>query len=125
MAVRLAGRLRSGQTWAMVAVGTRNHDGVEERRRRAQAGANAALDALARRGVRAELIGSLSNHRFDSTSDVDMLVTDCPRHLKYAIESVVEDHLLGFSFDVLYADELSRERVAEIRRRAHAVGPIR
>ena len=93
---------------------------LDDRHRHARAGAAAVLKALAQRGVMAELAGSLSNGRFDSTSDVDFLVTHCPRPLKYAIESVVEDCLPGLPFDVLYPDELSPQRVADIRRRARA-----
>jgi hypothetical protein len=89
---------------------------LAERRARALLGARAAIEALRRMGVRAELIGSLADERFDQTSDVDLLVTECPRRLKYAVESVVEDLLPGFSFDVLYIDELSPERAERYRR---------
>ena len=83
---------------------------LADRAERARAGATAAISALSAKGVTARLVGSLANQDFGQTSDVDLLVTDCPRSLKYAIESIVEDCLPGFSFDVLYLDELSSER---------------
>lgn len=90
-------------------------DSLDDRRQRALAAADGAIAALAEKGVTAELIGSLNNDRFGRVSDVDFLVTRCPRRLKYAIESVVEDCLAGLSFDVFYADELSAERLVEMR----------
>lgn len=85
------------------------------------AGARAAIAALAERGVTAEIIGSLAEGRFDQTSDVDLLVTMCPRDLKYAIESVVEDCLPGLSFDVLYLDELPPVQAARYQEAARAL----
>lgn len=63
----------------------------------------AALEAL---DVRTAVIGSLAKGTFGPSSDIDILVRQCPRHLKYAIEGVVEDALCGFEFDVIYEDEL-------------------
>ena len=95
---------------------------LADRRARALAGARAAIGVLRQRGVTAEIVGSLADERFDQTSDVDLLVTDCPRWLKYAIESLVEDCLPGFSFDVLYLDELPPARVARYRKAAGGLG---
>ena len=77
-----------------------------ERRRRAVAGAKAAVAALAELGVSALVTGSLARGGFGAHSDVDLLVTACPRALKYAIEGVVENCLGGMTFDVVYLDEL-------------------
>jgi predicted nucleotidyltransferase len=95
---------------------------LADRRARALAGARAAIEALRQLGVTAELIGSLADQRFDPTSDIDLLVTTCPRRLKYAIESIVEDCLPGFSFDVLYLDELPAARAARYREALHGLG---
>lgn len=94
---------------------------LTERRERALAGAGAALQALKRLGVTAEIIGSLADGRFGGTSDIDLLVIDCPRQLKYAIESVVEDCLPGFSFDVLYMDELPPSHAGRYREAVRGV----
>jgi predicted nucleotidyltransferase len=105
--------------------GTQEDARLAERRGRAQAAAAAvAAKALASRGVEAELIGSLTDQRFGRNSDVDILVTACPRSLKYAIESIVEDCLGGLSFDVLYLDELSPARAARYREAKLAIRPV-
>ncbi|GJE58354.1 hypothetical protein MPOCJGCO_0433 [Methylobacterium trifolii] len=79
---------------------------TQAHRARAVAGARAAVDALRELGVSALVTGSLADGRFRFGSDVDLLVTRCPRHLKYAIEGVVEDCLGGIPFDVIYLDEV-------------------
>lgn len=68
--------------------------------------AKEACAELARLGVRVKLIGSILGERFGPHSDIDFLVLDCPRDLKYAIEGKVEDILGGFPFDVVYAEEI-------------------
>jgi len=75
-------------------------------RRRAVAAARAVTVALAERGVRAVVTGSLARGTFNVYSDIDFLITACPRDLKYRIESLVEDILIGIPFDVVYLDEL-------------------
>ncbi len=80
--------------------------GQGERRARAVAGAKAALAALTELGVSALVTGSLARGGFEAHSDVDLLVTACPRTPKYAIEGVVEDCLGGMAFDLVYLDEL-------------------
>lgn len=83
-----------------------------ERRERAVLGAKAAVAALAGLGVSALVIGSLARGGFGAHSDVDLLVTACPRALRYAIEGVVEDCLGGMAFDVVYLDELPAWKAA-------------
>ncbi len=78
----------------------------DDRRERAISGARAAVSALAELGVTALITGSLARDTFGPYSDVDFLITACPRHLKYAIEGTVEDALGGLSFDVVYLDEI-------------------
>ena len=68
--------------------------------------AKAATAALAQLGVQAVVTGSLADGRFGAYSDIDLLVTSCPRDLKYAIEGVVEDAMAGFRFDVIYLEEV-------------------
>ena len=85
---------------------------LERRKVKAMAGALAATQALAALGVQVIVTGSLARGRFGRHSDVDLLVTECPRHLKYAIEGVVEDELAGIPFDVVYLDELPQWKIA-------------
>ena len=68
--------------------------------------------ALAELGVDARMIGSLVSGRFGHHSDVDFLILDCPRHLKYGIEGVIEDCLAGLPFDVVYLDEIPAHKLA-------------
>jgi predicted nucleotidyltransferase len=82
------------------------------RRDRAISGARAAVAALAELGVTAVITGSLARNKFGPHSDVDFLITSCPRHLKYAIEWMVEDALEGLPFDVVYLDEIPAWKVA-------------
>ncbi len=64
------------------------------------------LEALKGRGVDAVVTGSLAAGNFGPGSDVDFLVRSCPWHLKYKIESLVEDLMDGIHFDVAYREEL-------------------
>jgi predicted nucleotidyltransferase len=84
----------------------------DHRREQAISGAQAAVSALAELGVTAVITGSLARDTFGPYSDVDFLITDCPRHLKYAIEGTVEDALGGLPFDVVYLDEIPASKVA-------------
>lgn len=85
---------------------------LDDRRDRAISGARAAVCALAELGVTTLVTGSLARNRFGPHSDIDFLITSCPRHLKYAIEGVVEDALGGLPFDVVYLNELPAWKVA-------------
>ena len=79
---------------------------VDRRRAQAVRGAQDASSALREMGVNVLVTGSLARGEFGPHSDVDFLVTACPRHLKYAIEGIVEDALGGLPFDVVYQDEV-------------------
>ncbi|AYM66214.1 nucleotidyltransferase domain-containing protein [Agrobacterium fabrum] len=64
-------------------------------------------------GVRVMVIGSLAKGGFHAQSDIDLLVVECPRELKYVIEGTVEDCLTGlggFRFDVVYENEIQDHR---------------
>ena len=76
------------------------------RERLARAAAVAVLQHLRSRGVRAGVFGSLAEGRFGLHSDVDFMVTECPRALRYRIEAEVEERMQGIPFDVAYADEM-------------------
>lgn len=91
---------------------------LEERRLKAIAGAVAATDVLAGLGVRVIVTGSLARDKFGMHSDVDLLVTECPRYLKYAIEGIVEDQLDGLPFDVVYLDEVPSWKLASFTKEA-------
>lgn len=88
---------------------------LEQRRVRAVAAAQAATASLAALSVHAVVTGSLARGTFGHHSDIDLLVTTCPRHLKYAIEGVVEDALAGMPFDVVYADELPQWKLVRFK----------
>jgi predicted nucleotidyltransferase len=98
----------------MAESGTAAPDRIADRRARAISGAREAARALARQGVSVRVTGSLATGRFGSGSDVDLLVTDCPPALKYAIESLVEDCLGGLPFDVIYLEELPASKRARV-----------
>jgi predicted nucleotidyltransferase len=72
------------------------------------------LEALKGRGVDAVVTGSLAAGTFGPGSDVDFLVTSCPRHLKYKIESQVEDLMDEIHFDVAYREELPQRIVSRM-----------
>ncbi len=88
------------------------------------------LEALKKRGVDAVVTGSLAAGKYGPGSDVDFLVTSCPRHLKYKIESQVEDLMDEIHFDVAYREELPHRilsrmentvlTLAELSERVHA-----
>ena len=52
------------------------------------------------------MTGSLARGQVGPASDIDLLVTSCPRALKYAVEGIVEDALGGARFDLIYLDEI-------------------
>lgn len=76
------------------------------RERAARAAALAVLQHLRSRGVRASVFGSLAAGRFGLHSDVDFIVLECPAHLRYRIETEVEERMQDIPFDVAYADEM-------------------
>lgn len=81
------------------------------RRRRAVLLTKKLVETLSSMDVTAKVIGSLATDRFDDHSDIDLLVTECPRELKYRIEGIVEDSLPSFRFDVVYLDEIPPHRL--------------
>jgi len=97
--------------------------GGRRRETRAIACAGAAISALREIGVTALLSGSLADGGFAGSSDIDLLITECPRSLKYAIEGIVEDHLPGFSFDVIYLDEAPAWLVQSLLSKARDLNP--
>lgn len=74
--------------------------------------ARAVCCALEEIGVKARIFGSLASGDFAPTSDIDLLVSDCPRSLKYSIEGLVEDHLGTIPFDLVYLDEIPEYKKA-------------
>jgi predicted nucleotidyltransferase len=82
------------------------------RRHRAEARAKQVLHLLQSQQVNAAVVGSMADGTFHLYSDVDFLIFDCHRALKYAIESDIEDIMVDIPFDVAYHEE-----VAVFRRR--------
>lgn len=63
--------------------------------------------SLKERGIEVRLVGSLARGTdFDASSDIDFLVLECPKDLRYRIEADVEEMLDGIPFDVTYLDEV-------------------
>ena len=82
---------------------------AEQLRARQAAASQAAARALARlgdRGIEAALIGSLKKGGFGLHSDIDILITNCPKDLIYTVEGELEDIMNGLPFDVIYLDLL-------------------
>jgi len=100
-------------------------DEAGERRHLAVSRARGACLALAGMGVTARVIGSLATGRFGPGSDVDFLIMECPRHLKYRIEGVVEDCLGDLPFDVVYIDEIPAWKRDRFTREAMDAGHLR
>jgi len=93
-------------------------DRASERRGLAISRVRHACATLTEMGVTARVIGSLATGRFGPASDIDLLVVDCPRHLKYGIEGIVEDCLAGLPFDVVYLDEIPAHKLDRFTREA-------
>ena len=91
---------------------------VEAHHRRAVALAQHTADALSELGVSVLVTGSLARGGFGPHSDIDFLVTSCPRDKKYAVEGMVEDILDGMSFDVVYLDEIPTWKVSRFTKGA-------
>lgn len=87
------------------------HALAADRRTQAIARAQAAIDMMAEKGISALVIGSLAKGKFGPDSDVDFLLTSCPRKYRYAIEAKVEDILGDLPFDVVYLDEIPEDRL--------------
>lgn len=86
--------------------------------------ARAAVTAMEAKGLSVLLTGSLARGDFGRYSDVDFLITLCPREWKYRIESVVEDLMLDVPFDVIYEDELGPGKARLMRRDARAIEQV-
>jgi len=69
-----------------------------------------ALERLHARGIEATFVGSLKTGGFGLHSDIDFLVTKCPRELVYTVEAELEDMMNGLPFDVVYLDLLPEEQ---------------
>src|ERR1700678_1792010 len=94
---------------------------ADARQARALARARSAISALRERGVTALVTGSLADGSFGEESDIDLLVTACPKSLKYAIEGLVEDYLDGCRFDLIYLDEIPTHKRASFLGKARDV----
>lgn len=81
-------------------------DQLRARKTAAAQAASRAIERLRERGVEATLVGSLKTGGFDMHSDIDILVTKCPRELVYGVETELEDIMNGLPFDVVYLELL-------------------
>ena len=94
---------------------------LEEYRAAAVAGAKKAITELERRHVKALVTGSLADDSFSLHSDVDFLILECPRRMKYALEGIIEDALGKIPFDVIYLDEVAPRKIRSFREKARRV----
>lgn len=78
--------------------------------------AQAALQRLAERGVRARMIGSLEHGGWRDTSDVDFLIEDRAGLDERSIEGIVRAEMADFPFDLIYAERLPPSLRARIGR---------
>jgi predicted nucleotidyltransferase len=101
------------------------HDPAATRRELAIARTADVCTELGRLGVTARVIGSLASGRFGPTSDIDLLITQCPRHLKYAIEGTIEEALRGLPFDVVYLDDIPEHKLDRFLKGAVDAGQLR
>ena len=89
----------------------------EQRRLQAVAAVRVATDALAALAVHAVVTGSLARGEFRPHSDIDLLVIDCPQHVKYAIEGSWTTLWPVSHFDVVYLDEPTPWKAARFSER--------
>jgi predicted nucleotidyltransferase len=97
----------------------------DDRRTRAIVCAQAAIDMMKEKGISALIIGSLAKGNFGPDSDIDFLITCCPRKYKYAIEAKVEDILGDLPFDLVYLEEIPADRVEQFTTGAVDAGTLR
>jgi hypothetical protein len=79
------------------------------------------MAALEQKRVKALITGSLADDSFDLHSDVDFLIIQCPREMKYVLEGIVEDALGNIPFDVVYLDELDPRKLRSFTEKARRV----
>ncbi len=87
-------------------------DQLQARKAAATQAASRALERLHARGIEALLVGSLKTGGFGQHSDIDFLVTKCPRDLVYNVEAEIEDIMHGLPFDVVYLELLPQAQRA-------------
>lgn len=85
-------------------------DQLSAKKTAATRAASRALERLSARGIEASLVGSLKSGGFGLHSDIDILVTKCPKDLVYTVEAELEDIMNGLTFDVVYLDLLPQEQ---------------
>ncbi len=78
---------------------------------RAVAACRQATEALSHIGVQALITGSFAREKFAHYSEIDLLITSCPRHLKYAIEGIIADVLDDIPFRTIYLEDMPASRI--------------
>jgi len=85
------------------------------------AAAKRAVSELEQRAIKVLVTGSLADDTFDLHSDIDFLVVEYPRAMKYALEGIVEDALGNIPFDVIYLDEVAPRKLRSFTEKARRV----
>jgi len=85
------------------------------------AAARCAVSQLEQRAVKVLVTGSLADETFDVHSDIDFLVIECPRAMKYALEGIVDDAVGNIPFDVIYLDEVAPRKLRSFTEKARRV----
>jgi predicted nucleotidyltransferase len=103
-----------GETWMERTIRER----TEARRAIAADCARLALQGLNRAGIDARVVGSLATGKFAAHSDVDFLVGSpvATPDRRALVERIVADCMRrsGLPYDVIYASDLTPERLGEI-----------
>gem|GEM_PF-5037905 len=79
------------------------------------------MSQLEQRAVKVLVTGSLADETFDVHSDIDFLVIECPRAMKYALEGIVDDAVGNIPFDVIYLDEVAPRKLRSFTEKARRV----
>jgi predicted nucleotidyltransferase len=114
-------RFLTGATKLLTPTQETSSEMLVRRRADAVAAATRAVRELEQKSVEVLVTGSLADGSFDLHSDIDFLVINCPREMKYALEGIVEDALGDIPFDVIYLDEVAPRKLGSFTEKARRV----
>lgn len=85
------------------------------------AAAKRAISQLEQKAIKVLVTGSLADNTFGLHSDIDFLIVEYPREMKYALEGMVEDAVGNIPFDVIYLDEVAPRKLLSFTEKARRV----